>query len=90
MLALGQTVMTCGVSETYKGDMVAMAEIFVCLQRHKKGDWGNVDAEDQAENDRALQVGNRVVSVYAIRGKKIYIITEHDRSVTTVLFPDEY
>jgi uncharacterized protein with GYD domain len=59
------------------------------LFRHAKGDWGNLDETDQAANERALQVGGRIVSVYQYRGReRISVVTEADRSSTTILLPD--
>ncbi|AII60895.1 hypothetical protein [Dehalococcoides mccartyi] len=66
------------------------------LNRHVKGDWGDVDDEDKQTNDRALKQGTRLLSAYNDdRFPKngiatIWIITEADRSATTILFPDEY
>jgi hypothetical protein len=66
------------------------------LNRHVKGDWGVLDAEDKQANDQALKQGSRLLSAYNDdRFPKngvatIWIITEDDRSATTILFPDEY
>ena len=66
------------------------------LNRHVKGDWGDVDDEDKQTNDQALKQGTRLLSAYNDdRFPKngvatIWIITEADRSATTILFPDEY
>jgi hypothetical protein len=66
------------------------------LNRHVKGDWGDVDDEDKQTNDQALKQGTRLLSAYSDdRFPKngvatIWIITEADRSATTILFPDEY
>jgi hypothetical protein len=61
------------------------------LFRHMLGDWGLVDEHDQRENDFSVQHGLRVVSHYKLSdGTDIWIITEADRSVTTVLLPGEY
>ena len=66
------------------------------LNRHVKGDWGNLDDEDKRTNDQALKEGARLLSAYdddrfPQHGvATIWIITEADRSVTTILFPDEY
>lgn len=61
------------------------------LQRHQAGDWGAVDQEDRQANDHALAAGTRLLSVYhATNGVKFWIITEADRSVTTVLLPEDY
>jgi hypothetical protein len=67
-----------------------------CLNRHIKGDWGDVDDEDKETNVQALKQGTRLLSAYNDgRFPKhgvatIWIITEADRSATTILFPDEY
>ncbi len=61
------------------------------LMRHLIGDWGDVDAQDWAENQSALEHGNRLLSVYKITPElTLWIITEWDRSVTTMLLPEEY
>jgi hypothetical protein len=61
------------------------------LVRHIAGDWGDVDEHDRRENELSLTHGFRLLSVYTLKtGTKIWIITEADRSVTTVLLPDEY
>ncbi len=61
------------------------------LARHQAGDWGEVCAEDKALNDRALQEGSRLLGAYRTRmGRKIWVITEADRSATTLLLPEEY
>ena len=61
------------------------------LQRHVAGDWGEVCAEDKQSNDHALVEGTRILSAYrAADGTKFWIITEADRSVTTVLLPEDY
>lgn len=66
-------------------------ELLLALGRHMNGDWGNVDAEDHAANERALQEGTRIFSVYHTRqGVKFWIITEADRSRTTILLPEDF
>ena len=61
------------------------------LARHLRGDWGDVDEEDRRTNDQALKHGDRLLSVYhAANGTKFWIITEADRSATTILLPDDY
>jgi hypothetical protein len=61
-----------------------------CLERHANQDWGDLCAEDKKTNDDAVKHGARVLSCYELRGDKLWIITEADRSVTTLLTPDEY
>jgi len=61
------------------------------LHRHHCGDWGDLDAEDKQTNEEALDQGCRILSCYHVGGgKRIYIITEHDRSSTCLLLPEEY
>ena len=61
------------------------------LKRHVTGDWGELDEHDRAENDRSVKEGLRILSAYYLsNGSKLWIITEADRSVTTLLLPSEY
>lgn len=65
-------------------------DILMGIQRHQAGDWGDV-GEDRRENELSLKQGFRLLSVYhAASGIKFWIITEADRSVTTVLMPEDY
>jgi hypothetical protein len=59
--------------------------------RHQAGDWGDLNADDRKENDLALEKGTRLLSAYqASNGTKFWIITEEDKSSTTVLLPEDY
>ena len=61
------------------------------LDRHATGDWGELDEEDKKTNERSLLEGLRILSAYmTTAGEKLWIITEADRSVTTLLLPREY
>jgi len=60
------------------------------VQRHMSGDWGDLSAEDKAENELSLREGFRILSAYELEGQRYWIITEADRSVTTILLPQEY
>ncbi len=61
------------------------------LEKHLAGDWGEVDAEDQRANDEALVRGERLLSAYrTLRGVRLWVITEADRSSTCCLLPEEY
>ncbi len=85
---LGQTVATPGAL-----DAMAIAGHIPpeFLLRHKHGDWGELPEEDVRENERALRYGSRLFSAYATRtGEKLWVITEWDRSATTLLLPEEY
>jgi hypothetical protein len=84
--ALGQVVITSNALSTLTPE-----EINAGLQRHAKGDWGMLCPEDIASNDAALQLGGRLFSTYGEPGpKRFWIITECDRSVTTILMPRDY
>jgi hypothetical protein len=88
---LGQTVITRGVNDLVAENAAFAKLVTESLVRHATGDWGDHSTEDKAENDRSLQEGERLLSAYENEGlPKIWIITEADRSATTVLFPDEY
>jgi hypothetical protein len=63
---------------------------FGYLARHATGDWGELCAFDRRQNEIALRDGLRVLSSYPVRRECIWIITEADRSVTTLLLPEEY
>lgn len=83
---LGQVVATANAAET-----LPQNEIITALRRHSIGDWGDVDDEDRETNNRAIQHGDRLLSVYhTTDGTKFWIISEWDRSVTTVLMPSDY
>lgn len=83
---LGQIVCTLGIlALNLSGfDYASM------LIRHQSGDWGDIPDEDKAQNDAALDGSDRVFSSYNIGERKIWIITEQDRSTTTLLLPEEY
>jgi hypothetical protein len=67
------------------------SDILTGIQRHQAGDWGDVKGEDLAANERALLQGCRVISAYdAADNTRFWIITEADRSITTVLLPEDY
>jgi hypothetical protein len=82
---LGRLVATPGAVRE-----IPRQDIEIALARHARADWGDVCGEDQAENDFSLKNGLRLLSAYHTGGKKFWIITEADRSATTVLLPDEY
>jgi hypothetical protein len=66
-------------------------DILMGIQRHQAGDWGEVDEHDHIANERALVQGTRLVSAYRTAGGvRFWLITEADRSVTTVLLPEDY
>ena len=66
-------------------------DILTGIQRHQAGDWGDLDSEDKAANDLALANRTRILSAYrAANGTRFWIITEADRSATTLLLPEDY
>lgn len=70
---------------------VSPEEILTALSRHVRGDWGDCCPEDRAANDTALTEGSRLFSVYhTATHTRFWIITEWDRSLTTVLLPEDY
>ena len=88
---MGQIVMTRGVNDEIAENTPFSKFVPNSLKRHARCDWGDLGKEDTASNNSALKTGGRLFSVYVEEGlKKIWIITEWDRSVTTILFPDEY
>ena len=86
---LGQLLMTRGVMISLRDDEFGefVTEI---LKRHAAGDWGDLSEEDKKENEFALNKHLRLLSAYKKNDWKIWIITEADRSATTILFPEEY
>ena len=82
----GQIMCTPHALETISSDDIQQA-----LTRHFSGDWGDCDPDDSAANDLAVVAGTRLFSVYHDpHGQKFWIITEADRSATTVLRPEDY
>ena len=89
---LGQTFVTKGVWDAIGNNVGDFITMNVCLSKHHNGDWGNLDEEDKMLNDIAVEDGGRILSAYEIGENKvkIWIITEADRSYTTILLPEEY
>jgi hypothetical protein len=87
LFSLGQIVATPAVVEHFNTHRASMQSY---LSRHVCGDDGEICADDKAENELSIKQGFRVLSAYTIAGESVWIITEADRSVTTLLFPSEY
>lgn len=87
LLPLGRVYATPGALALLAEAGVAPAEL---VSRHASGDWGDVPAEDAAENRRSIEQGFRVMSSYDVAGQRVWVITEADRSSTTLLLPAEY
>jgi len=88
---LGQLAMSMQICDAVAKDEEFAKFVMSCMKRHASGDWGDLDKEDKAENELSLKQGFRIFSSYNCgpRGK-VWVITEADRSATTVLFPEEY
>lgn len=85
---LGQLVATPGALAALERAGQAPGEF---LMRHVSGDWGEVPEEDKTENEVSLLNGYRILSAYRTKlGERLWILTEEDRSVTTILLPEEY
>lgn len=86
--SLGQIVATRGALRAL-GEAGQDPMLFVA--RHQAGDWGEIPDEDRQENELSLQQGFRLLSAYqTANGERIWVITEADRSATTILLPEEY
>ena len=85
---LGQIVATPGALDALAEAKQSPSEL---LSRHLSGDWGELCEEDRQENELSLREGFRLLSAYRLAtGQKLWIITESDRSATTLLLPSEY
>jgi hypothetical protein len=89
---LGKLYLTCGVNNLIAEDKKFAKFVLECVKKHAAGEWGKICEEDKISNEEAVRFGNlRILSAYKNRNlPKIWIITEADRSATTILFPDEY
>lgn len=85
---LGQLLATPGALAAIEDAGQTPAEF---VEHHRQGDWGEVCDDDRLANDQALKEGTRLLSAYRTsKGVRLWIITEADRSATTILLPDEY
>ena len=88
LFLLGRIVATPGALEIFQPN--AESSINSYLHRHQSGDWGDLCDEDIQANNQAYFHGGRILSSYLVGHQKVWIITEADRSVTTILLPSEY
>lgn len=87
LFPLGQIVATIGIQELAKDPTFNM---YGYIRRHATGDWGDLDDEDKKTNDEAVKGGFMLLSSYNLEGgKRLWIQTEWDRSVTTLMLPEE-
>jgi hypothetical protein len=82
---LGQLVITRNAA-----GRLTPEEIVEGVVRHARGDWDDVSPEDAAENELSLRAGLRLLSAYGRGEHRFWVITEADRSATTVLLPEDY
>jgi hypothetical protein len=82
---LGQLAITANASAR-----LSTEEVVTSLRRHAAGDWGDLCPEDALANDLALLHGGRLLSAYGQGRSRFWIITEADRSITTLLMPEDY
>ena len=84
---LGRLVATPGAL-----DSATHPELLALIRRHAERDWGELDAKDRRANETALRIGERLLSAYTVpsSGARLWLITERDRSATTILLPSEY
>jgi len=84
---LGQIVTTPGALKLMKERNI---DGLTLVSRHVTGDWGDLNEEDKQENDLSVIRGFRILSAYRFGEDKLWIITEADRSLTTILLPEEF
>ena len=93
---LGKMYATCGVADLQEREPGFVMHVWSSFERYKQGDWGDLTEDDKAMNDEAMadpEDGGRILAAYEHPDHedwRIWIITEADHSVTTILFPDEY
>lgn len=87
VIDLGNVMVTPGALGLVRGQDDRLIPL---LLRHLTGDWGDLDEEDKQANEDAVMGGGRVLSAYKVGDEKVWVITEADRSATTILTPDEY
>lgn len=90
-LELGQVVQTRGIYEACQEDEAFSREVMQAFNKYTACNWGDLDDEDKALNDAALENGDdRILAAYKTSKGKLYIITEWDRSSTCIMFANEY
>lgn len=87
LFPLGKTLATPGALVALQNISVSPVSLF---GRHQCGDWGELDEAYKQLNTEAVSVGERIFSAYVFEAVKFWVITEADRSATTILLPEEY
>lgn len=92
--SIGKVVMSNSFTQLFSSDEEALSCALTLIQRHARGDYGDVCDEEKRQNERGLLVGHpsRIMSSYALPclGETVWVITESDRSATTVVLPSDY
>lgn len=87
----GRPCFQLGVVVITPGALAAVGRVpYECIARHQTGDWGEMPEDDKLLNDEALHGGGRLMSAYTVGGVKVWVLTEADRSATTILLPSDY
>lgn len=89
-MLLGKLYATRGIADQIEKSEQFRMDVICALQRYAEHDWGDLCEADRALNDAAAASAERVLAAYPSSLGKIWIITEWDRSATTILFPSEY
>ena len=87
LFPLGQIVATPGAFDVLGEANITPSQL---IARHVVGDWGQLCAEDKKLNDEAVENGERTLSVYEVGGETIWVITEWDRSASSIILASEY
>lgn len=89
-MQLGRVFITRGIADAIEENPLFGLEVQTAFLRYLAQDWGDLCKEDIDLNKEALKNGDRILGSYTTSKGKVYIITEWDRSVTTILFAEEY
>lgn len=89
-MGYGRILATKGVANEMEESPVFAGEVAAAFNRYQGKDWGELSQEDKDLNNQAVGAGERILAAYQTSKGRIWIITEWDRSATTILFPSEY
>lgn len=89
-MKLGKVLMTKKIASTVSESTTFANEILECMKKYINKDWGCLSEEDKQSNEEALENSDRILAAYQTSKGKVWIITEWDRSYTTILFSEEY
>jgi hypothetical protein len=90
MFKTGINYITQGVQQLINDQKLTLHDVFKIVERHGNCDWGELSEQDQNQNRKAIKEGNRVMSSYTVNEVKLWVITEDNGGITTVLLPEEY